>query len=163
MIGTDQEPSRKVLDKLNETLGEGTYTVSYAQDAHGITGVVRTREQPPREYTTRFTSGQSPEQVEAVWLELADRASKSIRFEREQEQARASAYREPPRPAPGEQTPPPAEPSTEQPKAEATDDELAARIAARPNAEGTPDEGTTFNEASDDGDRSAAGDRARTT
>lgn len=75
MIGTDQEPSRKVLDALNGVFGDGQYQIAYEQEATGVKGIVRTRENPSREYTTRFSPGLVPEQVEAVWLELVARAS----------------------------------------------------------------------------------------
>lgn len=76
MIGTDQQPSQEALATLTKALGEGQYEVQYQEDANGILGIVRTRETPPREWKTRFSSQLTREQVDAVWRELTSRIAK---------------------------------------------------------------------------------------
>lgn len=47
---------------LNESLGEGKWTQRTEQDANGTKLIVSTREQPPREWSTRISSSSEPEQ-----------------------------------------------------------------------------------------------------
>jgi hypothetical protein len=100
VIGLAHEPSRDILDALDETLGEGAYQVAYTEDQYGVLGIVRTREQPSREYTTRFARDAAREQVEAVWQELASRIEGTRTAELEQQSALAREYR----PAPVEES-----------------------------------------------------------
>lgn len=109
MIGIDHEPSRAILDALNEALGEGQYSIAYHDGPNGVDGIIRTRTQPPREFTTRFARDAVNEQVEAVWQELVARTTATLKHEREQEEAAARAYRAEPTPEnevkPGEAVP----------------------------------------------------------
>ena len=110
MIGLNHEPSRAILDALNEALGEGNYSIAYHDGPSGVSGIIRMREQPQREFKTHFARDAAPEQVEAVWQELIARTTATLKSELEQEQAAARAYRPDPSPAnevkPGEAEPP---------------------------------------------------------
>lgn len=109
MIGIAHEPSREILDALNEALGEGTYSIAYHDGPQGIAGIIRMREAPQREFKTYFARDAEAPQVEAVWQELVARTIATLKAETEQEQAAARAYRPEPEPAnevkPGEAVP----------------------------------------------------------
>jgi hypothetical protein len=100
VIGIDQEPAREILDELDRILGPGRYSIAYAEDAVGIRGYVRTREQPYREWAAYFAPALPAESVLAVWRELALRIDRIVNG--------APPVEPPPeeKPPPGEEGPP---------------------------------------------------------
>ena len=101
MIGTDQEPSREILDRLNAALGEGKYEIRYEDSQQGPRAIVRLREEPPagfsRETAILFANGAARQQVDAVWQEAAARLEQTYREARQQEeQAQQQQAAEPP-------------------------------------------------------------------
>lgn len=93
MIGTDQEPAREILDRLNATLGEGKYEIRYEEGMQGVRAIVRLREDPPagvsRETAVLFAPGAAKQQVAAVWQEAAERLCTTYEQARQQQQEQA--------------------------------------------------------------------------
>lgn len=75
MIGTDQEPPRDVLERLQAEIGE--VEVSYYPSLDGVTAAVRARTEPPREelrtWRIEFASSLGRPQIEALWRSEAER------------------------------------------------------------------------------------------
>lgn len=98
MIGTDQEPPRDVLDRLQEEIGE--VEVSYYPSLDGVTAAVRARTEPPREelrtWRIDFASSLGRPQIEALWRAEADRMIAAW----DEATAPSSAVEGPPEPPP---------------------------------------------------------------
>jgi len=62
----DEQAMQALTESLNASLGEGKWSQRTEQDANGTKLIVSTREQPPREWSTRISASGTPEQQRAV-------------------------------------------------------------------------------------------------